>query len=715
MDLQQARQALQEYFGYEDFRPMQDQIVQSVLDQQDSLVLMPTGGGKSICFQIPAIIKPGFCIVVSPLISLMRDQVDSLSEKGVQAACINSTLSNNEQEDVKRAAERGDLDILYVSPERLSSHRFMNFLKSVNNINLFAIDEAHCISSWGHDFRPEYTELEKLKEISPQTPIIALTATADKTTRRDIVYQLGLDFGSVNTFVASFDRPNLKLSVAPAEDRIRDIRNFIKNRNNDSGIVYCLSRKSTEYVAKELRDYGINAESYHAGMNNSLRSERQKKFIYDEVDVMCATIAFGMGIDKSNIRWVIHYNLPKNIESYYQQIGRAGRDGADSEALLFYKPSDFGKLRNFAQQSGQAKIQMAKLKHMRKYAESQVCRRKILLSYFGEIYQDHECNNCDVCKSDNEYLDGTVIAKKALSALARLKEKIEKSTLIDVLRGSKKSSILHNNYNQIKTFGAGSDLSISQWKSYIDQMINLGLIRLSYTSKDKLTITEYGKQVLTGNQEVTLVKHDSSHDSSLSKQDYSSSNKNKRDKDSLHERLRSLRTKLAREKSLAPYMIFNDATLEELKDVRPLTKTKLRDISGIGSKKVKMYGEQIIQTMIDYITEKELESVSSNISVFVLYKQNKTVNKISEKLDLTEEEVYETLLELVQTGYDVNILDFFAKRDLSQIEQALEKNNNEEDVEQIGQYLDKDINKRKLALGISFIKLGKGNNQVVYY
>ncbi|MCE9537798.1 MAG: RecQ family ATP-dependent DNA helicase, partial [Bacteroidetes bacterium] len=429
----QATSLLKKHYGYDQFRPMQAEVIQCLMDKKDVVVLMPTGGGKSICFQIPSLLLPGLCVVVSPLISLMKDQVDALNSNAIPAAYLNSSLSSGEEENIITKCLNGQIKLLYISPERLVQE--MNRLLTKLPIQLFAIDEAHCISSWGHDFRPEYTQLKFLKEHFPSIPVIALTATADKTTRRDIVKQLNL--ANPEVFVASFNRPNLSLSVKSGikpKERIKDIIEFIADRENEAGIIYCLSRATTEKLRDALKAKGIKAGCYHAGLPSEERNKTQDDFINDKLQVVCATVAFGMGIDKSNVRWVIHFNLPKNIEGYYQEIGRAGRDGLNSDTILYYNIADLIMLTKFAQEGNLAKINLEKLRRMQQFAEADMCRRKILLSYFGETPQEN-CGNCDVCENPRQHFDGTLLVQKALSALMRMEEKVGTTMLIDVLRG----------------------------------------------------------------------------------------------------------------------------------------------------------------------------------------------------------------------------------------------------------------------------------------
>ena len=599
-----ARQALKRYYGYDNFRPMQGDIIQSILGGQDTVVLMPTGGGKSVCFQIPAVVSEGVCVVVSPLIALMKDQVEALKANGIVAAYINSSVGQSEANDITRAALSGHLKLLYVSPEKLLSDGFLQFLTRVN-ISIFAIDEAHCISSWGHDFRPEYTQLGALRTHFPNTPIIALTATADRLTQRDIKTQLNLHEPKV--FLSSFDRPNINLVVRPGQDRLGQILDFIGRHPHDAGIIYCLSRKTCETVAQKLQQKGIKAGHYHAGMTPNQRASAQEAFLQDDLQVIVATIAFGMGIDKSNVRWVMHYNLPKNIEGYYQEIGRAGRDGTAATALLFYSFADVMSMREMVTKDvppRQALLNQAKLERMQQFAEAASCRRRILLHYFSEDL-GHDCGNCDICRNPPTTFDGTLLAQKALSASVRTQQRVSVNLLIDILRGMRNQAVLQHGYDQLKTYGAGQDLPYLDWYSYVHQMLNDGLFYIAYEEGYALKATERGQQVLKGQLPVSLKKFQPAEKAekqtrATKKAAAEAAAASGTPEARLFEHLRQLRKTIADEQGVPPYVVFSDATLQEMAREQPTSRVAMLAVSGVGMKKFETYGEAFIEAIAQH-------------------------------------------------------------------------------------------------------------------
>jgi ATP-dependent DNA helicase RecQ len=595
-----AKKILKQYYGYENFRPLQEEIIESILAKKDTLVLMPTGGGKSVCFQIPALLCEGICIVISPLIALMKDQVLALRANGIPAAALNSSLSAEESSKVLRDCADGNIKLLYLAPERLISE--LNFLKSTVKISFIAIDEAHCISSWGHDFRPEYTQLHNLRDFFPGISIIALTATADKITRRDIVTQLSMK--EPNIFIASFDRPNISLSVRRAVNgkaRIDEIVHFIRAHKNEAGIIYCLSRKSTEELSVKLRAQGIQAAFYHAGMNNEDRDRAQEDFINDRVRIICATIAFGMGIDKSNVRWVIHFNLPKNMEGYYQEIGRSGRDGEKADALLFYNVGDLMMLTQFAQDGKQSELNLAKLQRMQQFAEANNCRRKILLSYFGEAALENY-GNCDSCKNPRPVFDGTRIAQMALSASTRSNQEVGVNMLVDILRGSTRSEVMERNYHTLKTYGVGKEYSFKEWQQFLLQLINLGVFEIAFDEKHALKITEFGNEILRGKQKLELaeVERETITEKRQRKKRFTEELEMKEvlsADEELFQELRQLRLTLSRIEKVPPYVIFSDATLKAMTYALPLTEHELLDVSGVGKRKMELYGSHFLEAI----------------------------------------------------------------------------------------------------------------------
>lgn len=595
------QQTLKTYFGYDSFRPLQEEIIRHILGGNDALVLMPTGGGKSICYQLPALLREGTAVVVSPLISLMKDQVEALCANGISAGALNSSNDETENAALRRACMEGKLKLLYISPEKLLAEA--NYLLRDMHVSLFAIDEAHCISQWGHDFRPEYAQMGILHQQFPQVPVIALTATADKITREDIIKQLHLNHPRI--FISSFDRPNLSLTVKRGyqqKEKSKAIIDFIARHPGESGIIYCMSRSKTESVAQMLQKQGIRAAVYHAGLSPTRRDEAQDDFINDRVQVVCATIAFGMGIDKSNVRWVIHYNLPKSIESFYQEIGRAGRDGMPSDTLLFYSLSDLILLTKFATDSGQQSINIEKLQRMQQYAESDICRRRILLSYFGET-ATHDCGNCDVCKNPPERFDGTIIVQKALSAIVRTEQQISTGVLVDILRGNMTPEVVDKGYEQLKTFAAGREVPARDWHDYLLQMLQLGYFEIAYNENNHLKITPAGSDVLFGRATARLVvirREEANETKRGRKRKLPVLSKElplglpNTENEDLFEALRELRKRLANEEALPAYIVLSDKVLHLLSTSRPTTIEEFGNISGIGEYKKKKYGKEFV-------------------------------------------------------------------------------------------------------------------------
>ncbi len=693
-DNNDALNALQKYFGHKAFRPLQSAIINSVLERKDNLVVMPTGGGKSVCYQIPALISEGLTIVISPLISLMQDQVEGLKQSGVPAAFLNSSLNPAQQAKVSQLISAGKLKLLYVSPERLLNPAMLAFLKRIP-INFFAVDEAHCVSMWGHDFRPVYKELKKLKTEFDNVPVIALTATADKVTRKDIVTQLSLD--SPQIFIDSFDRPNLHLKVLPAQNRLKKIIQFINYHPRQPGIVYCLSRKSTEKVAAQLNAQGIKVAAYHAGLSSEERSKTQEDFANDDITVVCATIAFGMGIDKSNIRWIIHYNMPKNLEGYYQEIGRAGRDGAKAEALMFYSYSDVAILRSFIEDNEMKTIRLAKLERMQQYAEAQTCRRKVLLSYFNESYPTN-CNNCDVCNNPPAYTDGTVIAQKALSAVARMKESAGTGMVVDVLRGSGRTDIFRKGFNKIKTYGAGKDISYFDWHHYIMQLIHQGFLEIAYDDHQKLKLTELSKSVLYQGERVDIARP---AEMNLPREHTVKKTKAQRLRDDLFEELRALRKTIADKQRVPAYQVFTDQTLEQMAAERPDTETEMLAIDGVGEYKLKKYGKPFLNAISNFKI-KEKDKGSTHLVTWQMLQEGLTPEEAAAKRNLNPLTIYSHIASLYEKGKPMNIKDYINNNSLQEIISAIKVTGEQDGLKPIFEYLNERYSYAQIRLALAY-------------
>ena len=688
---------LKENFGFEKLRTNQEEIINKVLQNKDTLAIMPTGGGKSICFQLPALLFPGLTIVISPLIALMKDQVDGLKSNGIPACYINSTQTENEQQQHIDNIINQKIKLVYIAPESLS---YLENIFSTINISLIAIDEAHCISSWGHDFRPAYTNLGYLKNRFPSTPILALTATADKATREDISKQLNLK--KPNVFIASFDRKNLTLEVRPALDRVKQIIDFIESKTNDSGIIYCLSRKATEELAEKLQKAGIAAKAYHAGLDAEIRSKTQDEFINDECQVVCATIAFGMGIDKSNVRWVIHYNLPKNIEGYYQEIGRAGRDGLASETILFESYGDVIQLQKFASQGQNAEIQLAKLERMKQYADALSCRRKILLSYFGEIVTEN-CNNCDICKNPPEFFDGTILAQKALSAIIRLKESEPLAVIIDFLRGSKNAYIYEKEYQNLKTYGVGIETSWQDWNQYLIQLINLGYCEIAFHQQNKIKLTSLAKKVLFENEKVQLSTIKIKEDRKKEKP----TTQTKTITNSLFESLRKLRYEIAQEEDVPAYVIFSDATLRQMEINRPMSEEEFIAIDGVGRSKLEKYGDAFIKTIIAFQKDKKLKKQKTSSTykeTLTLYNEGLSAEEIATNRKLGLSTIISHLAKLYLDGNAIDLSQFITQEEVDLIAKAKIELKNPTALKPYFDYFEEKISYEKIRIGLTIIE-----------
>ncbi len=642
MSIDKAREILKHRFGYDEFRMNQESAIEAVLARTDCVVLMPTGGGKSLCYQIPALMLDGLTVVISPLIALMKDQVDALRANGVEAAFLNSTQSSREQVEVFQDVRSGKLKLLYVAPERLlqSGDQFLDFLRGIN-ISLFAIDEAHCISSWGHDFRPEYLRLATLKKEFPQIPLIALTATADKLVRKDIFERLNIP--NAELFLSSFNRPNIYYGFEPKRNSYGQLLDYLEKRKDESGIIYCLSRSSVDSLAADLRDEGFSALSYHAGLDKQTRDKHQESFLKDDTKIIVATIAFGMGIDKSNVRFVVHMDLPKNVESYYQETGRAGRDGLQSDALLFFSWADVVKLKGFAAVDGnaaQSAIMLKKLDMMGKFGDLTTCRRRFLLNYFSEE-STADCGNCDNCNTVFERIDGTVIAQKALSAVYRTDQRFGMSYLIDFLRGSQAKTI-RDEHKNIKTYGVGGDISKDDWFSYFKDLIAQGFLAQTEGEYPTIVLTEKSTDVLTGKQTVQLIKTKAKDE----KKPRLTADASLPYIKELFEELRRLRAGFAKHENVPPYVVFSDVTLVEMSTYLPQNDWEMRKISGVGDLKFDKYGADFLAAIKKYCLA---NSLTSRIDL----KSSRREPKKRTKRDVLGKDTYHMSLDLYRDGKSI--------------------------------------------------------------
>lgn len=639
---------LSRFYGYRSFRPGQWDVISAVASGRDAVVIMPTGGGKSICYQIPALLaEEGCAVVVSPLIALMQDQTQGLVANGIPAAALHSNQDENENRRITAAAAEGKIKLLYVSPERLLAD--MDIFKCIK-ISLFAIDEAHCISQWGHDFRPVYTELSQLKSIFKGVPVLALTATADRLTRNDIITQLHLE--DPYCHLSSFDRPNISLAVYAnpgARQRNAFIKDMAAKYPQDSGVVYCLSRKGAEETNAALSALGLRTVCYHAGMTPQARDKSLHAFLTGRAQIVCATVAFGMGIDKSNIRWVIHVNMPGNIESYYQEIGRAGRDGLPAEAVLFYSLQDVILRRNFAQESGQPVINTEKLSRMQEYAEARVCRRRILLSYFSEE-TTCDCGNCDNCRRPPARFDGTVTAQKALSAVMRTHASTGIRTIIGILRGYSRFDIKTAGYDRLPTFGVGADMTEEQWLDYITQMVQLGLLEIAYEDGNHLRPTALGMKVLRGQERLTLSVYTGTAEIRRKSKKDDGRKVPSDPVQQLFEQLKSVRADIARTENLPPYIVFSDATLLDMAKQKPTDTESLLRVSGVGEVKAVRYGKRFIREIRRFTGMSATERGSSIKETLILFNAGMTAREIASTKNIKESTVYSHFAELIGEG-----------------------------------------------------------------
>ena len=601
--MERAREILKRYFGHDAFRPLQEEIISESLEGRDVFALLPTGGGKSLCYQLPAILEEGLTVVISPLIALMKDQVDGLNANGIPATFLNSSL--NKTEARKRYAKlfAGEYTILYVAPERLTLSGFLDDLKQWE-VSRFAVDEAHCISEWGHDFRPEYRQLSNLRRLFPDLPFMALTATATDRVRTDILTQLRLK--EPRTFVASFNRPNLNYQMETKQAVFQQILKFVSSKPYESGIIYCYSRKATESLADRLRQNGIEALPYHAGMTPLKRAENQEAFIRDEVKIICATIAFGMGIDKPNVRYVIHQDLPKNIEGYYQETGRAGRDGLPSDCILYFSPGDVAKQLQFIADKNNHKerdVATQQLRQMVHYSESSECRRKVLLGYFSEEWTEGNCGNCDNCRNPKQTFDGTLPAQKFMSCIFRVNQasgfSVGINHIVDVLLGSKNEKVLKWKHDRLSTYDIGQDYTRMEWQAFGRELIRNGYIEQNAENHSVLELTRKGKAALRDRTSIQLTQPSVAKAASQRRQPASTGGIECNEE--LFAILRTLRKELAAEQGVPPYIVFSDVTLREMARDFPIEEGQLSDISGVGIAKLEKYGDTFTEAIKEYL------------------------------------------------------------------------------------------------------------------
>ncbi len=664
---------LERVFGYSSFRPQQQEIIEDLIEGHDAFVLMPTGGGKSLCYQLPALHRPGVAIVVSPLISLMKDQVDALQANGVAAACYNSSQGSAAARQVLARLHARELDLLYISPERLISGGFLERLQEIE-IALFAIDEAHCVSQWGHDFRPEYAQLGMLRLQFPQIPIVALTATADDQTREDIVQVLNL--GKATRHVTGFDRPNIRYTVLEKHKPVDQLLRFLEPRSGQAGIVYALSRKRVEEVAAKLCAKGILAAPYHAGLAAVERASVQEDFLRDELQVVVATVAFGMGIDKPNVRFVVHYDLPKHIEGYYQETGRAGRDGMPADALLLFGAQDVATARRLIDNNAnteQQRIEVHKLNAMVALAESVTCRRRVLLNYFGE-QRDEDCGNCDVCQDPPERFDATEAARKALSCVYRVGQRFGIVHVVAVLRGADNERIRSLGHDRLSTYGIGSDRSEQEWTSILRQLIHHGLLIQDIANYSVLKLTDAARPLLRGESSLQLARP-RIREKAQKKRSKAAAAQGPYD-EALFDELRSLRKQLADTQGVPPYIVFGDATLAQMARDKPMDEQELLAVSGVGLNKLEKYGHDFLDLIAEYCVasgETATQLTPPLRDTWLAYREGLDLDAIATRRGLPLQEAAKQLLQLMQAGQPVEPEQLLAARKHELIEATLER------------------------------------------
>ena len=710
MSVENLHHTLKTRFGFGEFREHQEEIIRHVLNGGHALVIMPTGGGKSICYQLPALLRDGFALVISPLISLMNDQVRSLRANGIVAGALHSGTSGEENRAIHQQIQNGELKILFISPERALTPKFVEFIRE-KTISLIAIDEAHCVSIWGNDFRPEYAQLRTLIDIFNDIPVLALTATADKATQEDIRQQLHLK--DPRTFLSSFERPNIHLSVKPGIQRMDRIKEFIRERKGQPGIIYCLARKTTEEIARNLVNYGYKAAAYHAEIDNYTRKKVQEDFQFDRLQIVCATIAFGMGIDKPNIRWIIHYNLPKNIESYYQEIGRSGRDGDPAEALMFYSYRDVAVYKEFIQNSEAdetfKRVQTEKLERILEYSQATNCRTNVILNYFGE-YRSANCGHCDHCRNPLEGFDGTRIAQMALSACKRCNESIGINLLVEVLRGSGRREIYDRHLHEIKTYGAGKDISFKDWMHYITQLINQGYLEIDYTKHSVLKCTPLSDDVLYQRKNVTLHRQMEVPEEPIVQRQ----TKGSRLKQDLLDRLEELRDRLAREDGMPTYAVFPLGTLKEIAETRPITIEEFSKLNGVGEYKSGKYGLEFVETIRSFMSDQNIIKRPTGltyIETLDLFRQGMSLDDIATKRGMAVSTIASHLSKLYMKGEEINLMQFLLPGDLDMARQGWRASGYSEQTSKVKEQVGDSLDYGRLNFALAILRREKAMNE----